>query len=168
MPSNVDIEIMRGLWRQANRKAEGIEIPCKSESEARRVRFQLYNAVKEARKPGAMVDEELREAVANCSLGFKEGAPTVLQLRQKMRSEMLMKMAELAGDAVKPMAGEQESVGRVMARLEAEGLAPAGDPPAAVPGIDFPVAPARRQPFDYEALVRKAQTAVGKKPGDAE
>lgn len=122
MPLNPEVEVMRGLWRQANRKSDGIEIPCRSASEAKKIRFQLYNSVRDARKGADSADSELIKAVADCMLSFKEDEPHVLVIRQKMRNELFAKMAELAGDAVRPDANIEESLARTLEKAAAEGL----------------------------------------------
>lgn len=181
MPHSPDVEVMRGLWRKANREADGITLTCRSESEAKRIRFQLYNAVRDARKGLATADQELVEAVTNCSLGFRENDPKTLVLRQRMRGELLQTMAELAGDAVRPQAVLEDSAKRVMERLAQgdRGVEVAAVPVEDyIPGVNAPLSSAfagMRKRVDYTEVVKRVQSkpsdlyrTLGEGEGDAE
>lgn len=117
-----DNDALQGVWRRAFADPDGASIKCASVSEAKRVRFLLYNAVREARKPDGMADEELREAVRACSVSFGEGDPTTVVVRQKMRTGLMEKILAAAGEYVKPQAAANESAARVMEKLKAEGF----------------------------------------------
>lgn len=95
-------QILQALWRRAGRMSEPLEINCKTESDAKRTRFALYNAVREFKekdgKPGKPADDELKYAIENCSVGYKEGSVNVLVIRGKASLEMMGAVLEALGD----------------------------------------------------------------------
>lgn len=85
--------LLQALWRKAAREGE-VEIKLKSKSDATRLRFNLYNAVRLVRE-GKVVDEELRAATEGCSISL-EGE--VLTIRQKSRTATFQAIAGLLGE----------------------------------------------------------------------
>lgn len=97
-------QVMQGLWRRAGRMTEALEIKCKTISDARRMRFALYNAVREFKpdqkdgKAPKAADSALQHAIDNCSVSFKSGEPTTVLLRQKVATDLMMSALEALGD----------------------------------------------------------------------
>ena len=97
-------QVMQGLWRRAGRMPEALEIKCKSLSDARRMRFALYNSVREFKpdqkdgKPPKVADEALQLGIDNCSVSFKEGEPTTVLLRQKTKTDLMISALEALGE----------------------------------------------------------------------
>ena len=85
--------LLQALWRKAAREGR-VEVKLKSKADATRLRFSLYNAVRLVRE-GKVVDEELRAAVEDCSIGL-EGA--VLTLQQKAQTAYFQVIAGVLGD----------------------------------------------------------------------
>lgn len=141
-----EIDALQGIWRRANAEGEGVTIKCQSPSEAKRVRFLLYNAVREARKPFGIADEALREAVKACGVSFAEDDPSTVVVRQKLRTGLMEKILEAAGDYAKPDAASAESLAKVQAML-AQDQTPVGG--AAEPMLR------QERPFHYPGLGKK-------------
>lgn len=97
-------QVMQGLWRRAGRMPDALEIKCKSLSDARRMRFALYNAVREFKpdqkdgKPPKVADEALQAGIDNCSVSFKEGEPTTVLIRQKSKTDLMLSALEALGE----------------------------------------------------------------------
>lgn len=123
-------QIMQGLWRRAGRQEEALEIKCKTLADARRMRFALYNAVREfkpdqkdgrAPKPA---DPALQHAINNCSVSFKDDDPTTVLLRQKTKTTLMMSALEALGE--EPLLDEVDiaagaSASAVMKKLSESG-----------------------------------------------
>lgn len=91
--------LLQALWRKAYLSEVPIEIPCKTKSNATRMRFALYNAVREVRKGNVEADSGLKKALENCTIGFSPEDPTVLVLQKKIISEFMQTVhAALAAD----------------------------------------------------------------------
>jgi hypothetical protein len=141
--------LMHGLWRKAWKASEPVEVPCRTKSNAIKLRFALYNSVRFVRSGKEEADGALREAVENVSIGTLPGDPTVLVLQRRSLSETLQTIAALlaeddagqgqgetrqapvAGGLALPAAaktGEQllmeASQARLQSLLEGEGPAP--------------------------------------------
>lgn len=84
--------ILHAVWRKA--LAEGqLVIPVKSASDATRLRFSLYNAVRPVRE-GKVVSPDLLQAVQECSVRI-EGLTVVVQL--KANTELMQAIADALG-----------------------------------------------------------------------
>lgn len=90
--------LLQGLWRKAFRQDTPLEIPCKSETNARKMRFALYNAVRGVKTGKEKVDENLKEAVENCSVGFAPDDKTRLVIQRKVMTEMMQIVSEILGE----------------------------------------------------------------------
>lgn len=87
--------ILHAVWRKAFATGR-LEIPVKSASDATRLRFSLYNAVRPVRE-GKVVSPDLLQAVEECSVRI-EGLAVVVQL--KASSELMQAIADsLGGEA---------------------------------------------------------------------
>lgn len=122
--------LLQALWRKAAREGR-VEVKLKSKADATRLRFSLYNAVRLVRE-GKVVDEELRAAVEDCSIGL-EGA--VLTLQQKAQTAYFQVIAGVLGDDgvaealaapnpvsadIAPAAGNGEDLAAMQERLAKE------------------------------------------------
>ena len=142
-------QTMQSLWRKAIGQNEPLKIRCASLADARRLRFALYNAVREFREgrdgrpPRRAADPELRRAVEECTVLFDQDDARVVVMQTKASSSMMQAaLAALGADAPAgldevQMAAEvsAEEVRRKLGAL-AEGPAPAmhSEPtPAATP-----------------------------------
>lgn len=113
--------LLQALWRKAGRAEEPLRVECKSESEARRLRFALYNAVRDARAGKVEADAALTEALENCTVGFAPEDKRVLVLQQKVMTGMMQSVAALVGDAPGLLKSEDEMlVEASQARLAAK------------------------------------------------
>lgn len=105
-----ELALLQQLWKKAATMEKPIEIPHKSASDAKRRRFQLYNAVKKVKmKPE--LDPELAEAAAQCTVSFKRDDPTTILLGQKLPGDDLVQLAQGLGidvDALKPVQSEAD------------------------------------------------------------
>lgn len=88
-------QLLQGLWRKAFRQGTALEIPCKTESNATRMRFALYNAVRGVRAGKEKVDDLLKLAVENCSVGFHPDDRTVVVMQRKVMTELMQTVAEI-------------------------------------------------------------------------
>ena len=101
-------ELLQGLWRKAFLQAEPLLIPCKSESNAIRLRFALYNAVREVRKGKGKADKTLIEATNNCTIGFSPGDRATLLVQRKVMTELMQVVVDLVGDASELRKSEED------------------------------------------------------------
>ena len=101
-------ELLQGLWRKAFLQAEPLLIPCKSESNAIRLRFALYNAVREVRKGKGKADKTLIEATNNCTIGFSPDDRATLLVQRKVMTELMQVVVDLVGDAPELRKSEED------------------------------------------------------------
>jgi hypothetical protein len=112
------------VWRTAFRTEGGLEIPCRTRSDAVRFRQTLYNAVKWVKVPkdGQIVDEQLQEAVAECVLSLVGEGQATVHVRRKQDDPVMQEVRRLIGgpaeDTIAHVA--KESAARVQALLAAE------------------------------------------------
>ena len=98
--------LLHGLWRKAWKASEPILVPCRTKSNAIKLRFALYNSVRFVRAGKEKADETLCEAAENVSIGTLEGDPTTLVLQRRTLSETMKTIAAiLADDGAGAMAG---------------------------------------------------------------
>lgn len=98
--------LLHGLWRKAWKASEPILVPCRTKSNAIKLRFALYNSVRFVRAGKEKADETLCEAAENVSIGTLEGDPTTLVLQRRTLSETMKTIAAiLADDGAGPGAG---------------------------------------------------------------
>ena len=101
-------ELLQGLWRKAFLQEGPLLIPCKSESNAIRLRFALYNAVREVRKGKGKADKTLIEATNNCTIGFSPDDHTTLLVQRKVMTELMQVVVDLVGDAPELRKSEED------------------------------------------------------------
>lgn len=98
--------LLHGLWRKAWKASGPILVPCRTKSNAIKLRFALYNSVRFVRAGKEKADETLCEAAENVSIGTLEGDPTTLVLQRRTLSETMKTIAAiLADDGAGAMAG---------------------------------------------------------------
>lgn len=98
--------LLHGLWRKAWKASEPVLVPCRTKSNAIKLRFALYNSVRFVRAGKEKADETLCEAAENVSIGTLEGDPTTLVLQRRTLSETMKTIAAiLADDGAGPGAG---------------------------------------------------------------
>lgn len=90
--------LLHGLWRKAWKATEPILVPCRTKSNAIKLRFALYNSVRFVRAGKENADETLREAAENVSIGTLEGDPTTLVLQRRTLSETMKTIAAILAD----------------------------------------------------------------------
>ena len=135
--------LLQGLWRKAMLQDEPVEVPCKTASNATRLRFSLYNAVRDVRSGKAEVDKALRQAVDNCSIGFSPDDKSILVIQKKVMTDLMQTISGLVGDD--PMLKKspedlamEASQSKLMEKLQAQSETPT--PSAAALGqghVDF-------------------------------
>ena len=86
--------ILHAVWRKAYNDGK-LTIPVKSEADATRIRFSLYNAVRPVRE-GKVVSPDLLRAVQECSIRV-EGLNVILQL--KANTELMQAISDVLGGA---------------------------------------------------------------------
>ena len=121
--------LLQGLWRKAFGQDEPLAIPCKTASNATRMRFALYNAVRGVRTGKDKVDDLLRQATENCSIGFDPEDKSILIMQRKVMTEMMQTVAGILGDAPELRKSEEQmeaeaSLALVTKKLS-EGVSPA-------------------------------------------
>lgn len=90
--------LLHGLWRKAWKASEPILVPCRTKSNAIKLRFALYNSVRFVRAGKENADETLCEAAENVSIGTLEGDPTTLVLQRRTLSETMRTIAAILAD----------------------------------------------------------------------
>ena len=100
MPYNFseDQIMMHKIWRKAFREGQ-ITLKMPSHSDAVKLRFGLYNAIRPIRQ-GKAVDTELLQAATECSINL-DGAALTIQLKSKT-AMMQAVVAALGEEAVAP------------------------------------------------------------------
>lgn len=116
--------LLHGLWRKAGSQAEPLQIPCGSESNATRLRFALYNSVRDVRKGKASADPSLKYATENCSVGFLPEDRAVLVIQQKVMTGLMQTIAGIVGEESGLKKSDEEvaaeaSIASVMEKLGA-------------------------------------------------
>lgn len=129
--------LLQGLWRKAFSQDDPVAIPCRTVSNAARLRFAIYNSVRGVRDGKVKVDEALREAVANCSVGYLDGDKTTLVLHKKVLTELMQVVTEIVGTAEgtlkSPEDMEMEASQKLLMEKLAAGGTPAGDTALGLP-----------------------------------
>lgn len=132
MPVTNETEVMREMWRLAYSKPDGITIPCPDQASATRLRFALYNAVKQFRHNPGSADDQLANAITNCGLSIGNDRQSVV-MAKKLDSATSKAMLALLGEQA-PRSIEdvsmQESLERIMGKVQ-ETLAPTTPVPEA-------------------------------------
>lgn len=90
--------LLHGLWRKAWKASEPVLVPCRTKSNAIKLRFALYNSVRFVRAGKEKADEVLCEAAENVSIGTLEGDPTTLVLQRRTLSETMKTIAAILAD----------------------------------------------------------------------
>lgn len=106
-----ELQKLQAAWKKAAKDGE-LRVPCGTLSDARRLRFTLYNAVK-AVKEGKVHDPKLLEVVNSVSISLQESPPMVV-LQHRARSSMMQSLFAVLGDV------ELEEVSAVPVMTEAE------------------------------------------------
>ena len=88
---------LQALWRKALLDGELI-IPCGSRSNATRLRFALYAAVRKERSGKVACDDELKTAVESISIGFSPEDNTSLLLQPRSETELMRVVDGVLGE----------------------------------------------------------------------
>ena len=117
--------LMHKIWRKAFREGK-ITLKMPSQSDAVKLRFELYNAMRPIRQ-GKAVDQELLRAATECSINLG-GATLTIQLKSKtaMMQAVVAALGEEAfAPAEAPVSAEeaeiQESQRRLLERMQNPG-----------------------------------------------
>lgn len=103
-------KLLQGLWRKAFLAEEPVLIPCKTEANATRLRFSLYNAVRTIRSGKQQVDETLQQATENVSVGFAPQDRTAVLMQRKVMTDLMQTIQDLVGDAPELVKSEEDMV----------------------------------------------------------
>lgn len=117
-------ELLQAVWRKAIRQDEPLRIQTKSKSCATKLRFDLYNAVRDFRSGKMVPDETLQQAIENCSLAYDQDDPSVLVVRRKMDTDMMRLLTGLVTDEqdiVSDEAGVERTLAEALQRKLAAG-----------------------------------------------
>lgn len=111
--------ILQNLWILGASQAEGATVPCGDAASARRLRFALYNAVKQFKGENAKpCSEKLKAAITTCALSFTDDQKGII-IRQKIATKLNKSVLEVLGDFALQTEEErqaQESFERIMAK----------------------------------------------------
>lgn len=123
--------ILQALWKKAARQDEPVTVVCRSQADAHKLRFALYNAVKAVRKHPDR-DQELVQAVEACALSLTDDKRGVVIRQKTSTAVMQAAMAALGvtgADALKDdiEVGAEEA----LRHLQDQGI-----------GVEMPVNPA--------------------------
>lgn len=110
-----ELQRLQAAWRKAVKDGE-FRVPCGTLSDARRLRFTLYNAVK-AVKEGKVHDPALLEVVNSVSVHLQEHPPMVI-MQHRAKSSMMQSLSAALGD----IELEDVSQAPVMTQAEIESL----------------------------------------------
>ena len=113
--------ILQNLWVVASTLPEGADVPCGDPASARRLRFAMYNAVKQFKGENAKpCSDQLLNAITTCALSFGGDGSHVL-IRPKIATKLNQAvLGVLAGFELKTEEDRQaeESSARVLEMLE--------------------------------------------------
>lgn len=117
-----DKSLLQEVWRQGYLRLEGIQINGRTPTNASRLRFSLYNAVKQYRRFPSEADEVLQQALNHCEIGLSEDG-TVLTVRRKLNNEVaqeLFKQLDLLPEQIQSVENlkAEESIRRITDSLE--------------------------------------------------
>lgn len=112
--------IFHEVWRCAY-KAEGAFPPilCRDTAAAQRLRFALYNAVKPFRDGKREVDDELRDAMLECSVALTPDRCGVI-IQRKLDTEMNKLMLDAIGGKI-PLTIDERMANAAYERIMARG-----------------------------------------------
>lgn len=85
--------LMQSVWRKALQDGE-VVLQLPTESDAKRIRFTLYNSVRAVRL-GKVIDDELLRATQECSIQITGNVVTV---QAKTRSAMMQAVLQALGE----------------------------------------------------------------------
>ena len=111
--------IFHQAWRIANKGETMPPIPCSSPQAAQQLRFALYNAVKPFRDGKREVDDELREAMLNCSVALTPDRCGIV-IRKKLDTEMTKLLLEAIGGEI-PLTIEERMANSAYERIMTRG-----------------------------------------------
>ena len=121
--------MMHKIWRKAFREGQ-ITLKMPSHSDAVKLRFGLYNAIRPIRQ-GKVIDSELLQAASECSINL-EGNALTIQLKSKT-AMMQAVVAALGEDAFAPaeapLSAEQAEILESQRRLLEKMQSPDKDAP---------------------------------------
>lgn len=142
MKVSQEVLAMQGLWRRALAREEGLSVALPTKSDATRMRFALYNAVRGVRK-GDIVDPELLRATEELAVRVGvdgKGKPCVTFVKKSNGVLLAAALDALGGDLPAPApTAEEVALGGVAERLSALSKE--------VSGEAAPAEPARVTPY---------------------
>lgn len=114
--------MLQGLWRKAFKKEGGLELNCKTPSNATKMRFALYAAVRGVREGKEKADEELLQAIENCSISFAEEDKSILFMRRSVLTDMMQLVSEVLEDSPELVKTQEQMEMEASQRLVMEKL----------------------------------------------
>jgi hypothetical protein len=80
--------ILQNLWILGATAHDGATVPCGDAASARRLRFALYNAVKQFKGENAKpCSDQLKQAISSCALSFTDDGKGLI-IRQKIATKL--------------------------------------------------------------------------------
>lgn len=80
--------ILQNLWILGAQQPDGATVPCGDAASARRLRFALYNAVKQFKGENAKpCSDKLKQAITSCALSFSADGKGIV-IRQKIATKL--------------------------------------------------------------------------------
>jgi hypothetical protein len=102
MAKDTQSVLMQQVWRKALREGE-VRLTLRTENDAKRMRFTLYNAVKAVRE-GKEEDAELKEALQECIVRYE--APLTVVILRRSQSTLFQDVAEQMGVSLESLRQE--------------------------------------------------------------
>lgn len=125
MEISKSMAIFHEVWRHANRPDGMHFIQCKSVAEASRLRFALYNAVKPYRNGKREADQELKDAILNCSICLTEDKKGII-MQKKLDSDLAKVLLDAIGGGL-PLTIEERMANNAYERIMKRGPMEPGD-----------------------------------------
>lgn len=152
--SRKEYQVYWEIWLKAHREGR-LEVTLPTAADAVRTRFGLYNSVK-AIRTGKLVNEELKQAVDNCTVNVAGNVLTVMPTWEKVEvSALLGILGKTMEEVGIPQPKTQEEVAmeasqaRIIQNLST-GTAVAGEAPVR-----------ERQRVDYAELAKRMKEGSG-------
>ena len=150
--SRKEYQVYWEIWLKARREGR-LTVKLPSHADAVRTRFGLYNSVK-AIRTGKLINEELKDAVDNCSINISDCTLTIMPTWEKVE------VSALLGVLGKSMEEVGIAPPKTQEELDMEGMQARVLEKLQVPDGGGEAAPQRDRPrVDYAELARKMKEA---------
>lgn len=116
---NQEKSALQEVWRTARKSEQPTVFNCGTESNAKRFRFALYNAIKGVRRGTEIADPELKDAIDNVSISFDKEDRSKILLAPKIMSSMMQQVMQVIGKKADELidseaAGANDAINRIL------------------------------------------------------